>query len=458
MSRRKTRPQPVPFSFWRALCSVRLTLGLLLVIAAASVSGTLIQQNLPREDYFRAWQDGTARFLLGSGLTDVYHSWWFMGLLLLLAINLIACSINRLPGILAAYRGQPDLSQEQMKAQPFHRSYVMGSSLEEARAGARQALLGTFRQDGGGQSVLYASRGAYARWGVMVVHASLLVIFLGAIIGALWGFKGYVNIVEGSSARAIQLRGGGDEGEGSRALPFELHVDSFKVSHYDTGQPSDFVSHVRVLEGGRTVREKDLRVNDPLNYRGITFYQASYGPAPQATFLLQDGKGGRVTPVSMGLGEVRELEGGPALAFDGFDEDFRGMGPAFQLRIQSPGQEARQLLLFQRMPDYDRQRGDRWLLQVGDFQVRQYTGLQVARDPGVPWVWTGCALMILGMMGAFFSAHRQVWVRFEACPEGVRCTLAGSTSRNRLAFEREFRTLLERMGAPEASKIREDRA
>ncbi|WP_005033470.1 cytochrome c biogenesis protein ResB [Holophaga foetida] len=453
MSRRT--PKPEALSVWQLFCSVKLTLFLLFLIAAGSVAGTLIQQNLPKEDYFRVWEPGTANFFLRSGLTDVYHSWWFLGLMGLLAFNLIACSVDRFPAILAAYRGQPNPASEILKAQAFHRSFVLPGTLVEARELARKAL-GHGAVDG---KLLYLSRGAYARWGVFVVHSSLLVIFLGVMIGSLWGFKGFINIVEGTSTREVVLRGGADdEHEHRKAIPFELHVDSFKVSRYETGQPSDFVSHVRVLENGQTVKEKDLRVNDPLSYRGLTFYQSSYGPAPEATFLLQNAKTGALIQVPMALNEVRMLEGGIALAFDAFAEDHNRMGPAFQLRMQVPGQEAQELMLFQRLPDYDRQRGDVWTLKVGDLRLKQYTGLQVAKDPGVPWVWAGCALMILGMMGAFFCSHRQIWIRLEERKDGVAWTVAGATSRNRLAFEKEFQVLLERIGAPEASKSKEGKA
>lgn len=455
---RKT-PKPEPFSVWRLFCSVKLTLFLLLVIAAGSVAGTLIQQNLPREEYFRVWENGTANFFLRSGLTDVYHSWWFLGLMLLLALNLIACSVDRFPSILAAYHGQPDPAPETLKSQAFHRTFLLPGSLVEAREKAHQALRGVFHQEPREGRLIYATRGAFARWGVLVVHSSLLVLFVGVMIGSIWGFKGFINIVEGTSTRDVVLRGAADdEHEHRRPLPFELHVDSFKVSHYDTGQPSDFVSHVRVLEEGRTTREKDLRVNDPLTYRGITFYQSSYGPAPQATFLVQNTQTGAVIQASLSLGEARPFDGGIALAFDGFAEDHNRMGPAFQIRMQVSGQEPKEILLFQRQPDFDRQRGDVWVVRVGQFQLKQYTGLQVAKDPGVPWVWAGSALMILGMLGAFFCSHRQVWIRLEEKKEGVAWTVAGATSRNRLAFEKEFQKLLEQIGAPEASKTREGKA
>jgi cytochrome c biogenesis protein len=81
---------------WKFFCSVKLTIVLLLSLAATSVIGTLIPQNEPPEAYFQAF--GAFRYQLMNvlGLFDMYHAWWFQGLLLLLTINIVVCSIDRL--------------------------------------------------------------------------------------------------------------------------------------------------------------------------------------------------------------------------------------------------------------------------------------------------------------------------------------------------------------------------
>ena len=71
-----------------------------------------------------------------------------------------------------------------------------------------------------------------------------------------------------------------------------------------------------------------------------------------------------------------------------------------------------------------------------------FTGLQVAKDPGVNIVWFGCALMVIGLIMAFFLSHQRVWVRLAQGTDGrVEVVLAGSASRNRLAFEKRFEKL-----------------
>ncbi len=71
-----------------------------------------------------------------------------------------------------------------------------------------------------------------------------------------------------------------------------------------------------------------------------------------------------------------------------------------------------------------------------------YTGLQVARDPGVNIVWVGCTLMVIGILIAFFSSHRRVWMKIVPAKEGrAEMVLAGAANKNRLAFEKTFAKL-----------------
>jgi len=72
-----------------------------------------------------------------------------------------------------------------------------------------------------------------------------------------------------------------------------------------------------------------------------------------------------------------------------------------------------------------------------------YTGLQVAKDPGVWVVWLGCFLMVVGVYAAFFMSHRRIWVRIEN--ESV--TIGGNASKNQGAFQSFFDRLVEKIKA-----------
>src|SRR3990170_5021831 len=106
---------------------------------------------------------------------------------------------------------------------------------------------------------------------------------------------------------------------------------------------------------------------------------------------------------------------------------------------ERPGTPAGSFWLSEGRPDLDRQRNDSLVFSFGGLASKMYTGLQVAKDPGVNIVWLGCALMTIGIIMAFFLSHQRVWVRLPPAQNGrVEVVLAGSASRNRLAFEKRF--------------------
>jgi cytochrome c biogenesis protein len=98
--------------------------------------------------------------------------------------------------------------------------------------------------------------------------------------------------------------------------------------------------------------------------------------------------------------------------------------------------------LIKNVPQFDQQRGDEFILTIEEVVEREYTGLQVTRDPGVWVVWIGCGLMIIGLIISFFFSHQRVWVRMPR-GSGREIVLAGSTNKNRVGFEKTFGQLVE---------------
>jgi cytochrome c biogenesis protein len=90
--------------------------------------------------------------------------------------------------------------------------------------------------------------------------------------------------------------------------------------------------------------------------------------------------------------------------------------------------------VFKNYPQFDERRGGDYGVTLLDVQQSYYTGLQVAKDPGVWVVWLGCLLMVLGSCGAFFLSHRRVWVTVETLEKGIGVKIGGNAHRNQPAF------------------------
>jgi len=442
MTSETNAPSPID-RVWNFFISVKLAIFTLIALAVASIFGTIVEQNLPPEKYHEIYEDWAYALMDRINLFDMYHSWWFLALLVLFTVNLTCCTLDRFPRMLKVVRNpRTKLDDSLEKTLPLaDRWKKKGSPAEWAPkyAAALSAAVGKTRvTEEAGELHLYSETGVASRFGVYVTHLSIIIIFLGAIIGNVAGFKGFVNIPEGESVTQVPVRGG----TRMQDLGFTLRCNSFRVETYPSGQPKAYISDLSVLEGGREVlRKKDLVVNDPLQYKGIWFYQSSYGQAGGTTAKVEVRRpdGSPVRVLSLPPNEPASLPGYGTLSGVNFDRNYQGGGPALQVILEKPGKPRSIFWLVQGKPDLDRQRNDSLVLSFDGLNTRMFTGLQVARDPGVNVVWLGCALMVIGIIMAFFLSHQRVWMRLTQGPDGrTAVVLAGSANRNRLAFEKKF--------------------
>jgi cytochrome c biogenesis protein len=97
--------------------------------------------------------------------------------------------------------------------------------------------------------------------------------------------------------------------------------------------------------------------------------------------------------------------------------------------------------VFQKIPDFHGSKVGDYQFIIKGFKMKEYTGLQVTKDPGVGMVWTGCTLMVIGILLTFFFSHRRLWIRIMKVGNKLELMMAGTASKNRLAFEKEFQRL-----------------
>ena len=296
------RPAPFGDRVWNLFTSLKLAISVLIVLAVASIVGTLIEQNAPMEKYRQVYTDGSVRFMEALGLFDMYHSWWFLLLLVLFTVNLACCTIDRLPRVVRTVREPKVTLDEGLEKALGQVDRWKKKGTVDGLAGPYEAAMAKAfakpRLTRNSETVhLYAEKGVYSRFGVYVTHISIIVIFMGAIIGNVWGFKGFANIVEGESVQVIPARGGLEKVD----LGFAVRCNKFWVETYPNGQPKEYSSDLSVVENGREVLRKTIEVNDPLRYKGIWFYQSSYGPAgaASATVAVRRADGAPVASVEL---------------------------------------------------------------------------------------------------------------------------------------------------------------
>lgn len=438
-------------SVWDYFCSLKLTIFLLISLALTSIIGTVLPQGQLPPEYVAQISPTKLQFYSKLGFFDMYHSWWFITLLYVFSLNLVSCSIKRLPHVFK-FVSEPTLVLPESMRNSFSLSkeIVFPGAIEKGRERLAKFLGSEFSTpvvtEHDGECHLFAQKTAWCRLGVYVVHSSILVIFVGAIIGSLSGYKGYVNIVEGTSINTFERQNGQQ-----MPLGFELLCEKFNVDKYANGAPREFRSILTVLENGRPVpgfTKVKVIVNDPLTYKGITFYQSSYGQASEGSehyFTVTTRAGGASERIAAREGVLVTLKDGTTFKLLEATQEVREFapgfsGPAARIEVTPKGGSPQVFISFKDFPEMNAQRGDALIFGYEGTNARMYTGLQVAKDPGVWVVWLGCTLMLIGLYIAFFMSHRRIWV---VISKG-HARMYGNASKNQAAFQIQFDTISEK--------------
>jgi cytochrome c biogenesis protein len=440
-------------SLWDFFCSLKLTMFLLISLAVLSIIGTVIPQGIPPQEYLAEISPAKIKLYKSLGFFDMYHSWWFILLLYLLTVNLIACSIKRLPHIWKIITEPVTLLGE-----PLERSLANIATIKSPdEPTALKERIVTFLTaefaapvvtEADGAWHFFAQKTPWCRLSVYFVHLSVIIIFIGSMIGSLFGYKGFVNILEGETVSKVMLRS-----EKELDLGFSLRLDQFSVAKYANGAPKEFKSILTVLENGTPVPDYTnarVIVNDPLTYKGITFYQSSYGNAGNYFFTVSDLDG--KNPVSLAVvgQSSANLPDGSSMhvleATKDISQFSPGLsGPAAQVELHTADGKTESFVVYAGHPELNiqhaQQHGTGPVIHYKGAEERMYTGLQVAKDPGVEVVWLGCLLMVVGIYAAFFMSHRRIWVRIQ----GGTVTIGGNASKNHGAFQQNFEGLVERL-------------
>ena len=419
--------------------SVKLTVYTLVLLAVTSIFGTLILQNASPEAYIRLYGPGLYNMIQVLDLDRMYQAWWYLSLIVILCVNIVVCSIDRLSATWKIiFPKHISVNPRRFEKAKNRQQFDCHAPMEQITPRAQKILAAR-----GGKVIeksddtglfLYAEKGRWSRLGVYVVHASVLMLLTGALIGSALGFKANLRLDEGQTADTVF----DSHTRLPIKLPFMVRCNDFQVKFYDTGAPDEFKSSLTILENNTESFTREILVNHPLRYKGINIFQASYGPTTpdEALFEIIDSETGTVETHTIKNGESVPLPAGAGtFIFEGFvpHYDFNGhnLGEAFVGRLATTNGKNAQIVLPTKFPTFDKMRKGRFSVEVKSWDQAYFTGLQVTKDPGVPFVYTGFLLMIIGCWVTFFVSHQSVCIGLEQAGSGsTRVWVAGRANRN----------------------------
>ncbi|MBD2771859.1 cytochrome c biogenesis protein [Iningainema tapete] len=433
---------------WRELLSVltnfSYSIVLLLVIAVFSATGTVIEQGQSVAFYQTNYPEHPALFgfltwkvILTLGLDHVYRTWWFLSLLILLGTSLTACSLTTQFRILKAarkwrYYKKSHRIQKLALSAEFDVETLHVKSLENVTSILQNRRYQVFLEG----DTLYARKGIIGRIGPIIVHVGIVTILLGGIWGAMTGFVAQEMVTSGDTFQVKNIVEAGPWAA-QVSKDWSVRVNRFWIDYTSSGGIDQFYSDMSVLDNQQhEVDRKTIFVNQPLRYHGVTFYQTDWGIAairvrvnnspifqlPMAQ-LNTNGNGriwGTWIPtkpdLSAGVSVLAKDLQGMVLIYDATGKLVDTVRAGMSTQINNV------------------------TLKILD--VVGSTGLQIKSDPGIPMVYTGFALLMLGVVMSYFS-HSQIW----ALQKEGNLYVGGKTNRAHVTFEREFLEMLDLLGS-----------
>ncbi|MFA5073926.1 MAG: cytochrome c biogenesis protein ResB [Nitrospirota bacterium] len=479
---------------WKFLRSLRLAIVLILVLALASIIGTLIEQNQPPDYYVQEYGQRAADFFALLGFFDLYHAWWYVLFLLLLAVNLIVCSLDRFPSTWKLLRAPlAPLDDECLKTVLVKQEIVFSGTHDEAEQRTRKLLAAhgystaEFKKEK--ETDFAGQKGGLSRLGVFVTHAGILLILCGALIGTLFGYTGVLPLAEqeysGSiflqreplfprimSSLGMQKSSTVPDAENGLTMPLDFYVfcNQFEILYYQdqsgpSRMPSEYASQISILnQKGEKLAQKRITVNDPLTYRGITFYQSGYGRIPHAQGAIELAVRSKKEPsqsehvviepgaavyVPLIKRTIKVLSTSPYAARNTKSGDVvfyrvahgEMINPAVELALYK-GKTVQYKTIVMKTDQGTPFMPEDYTIEYVHTWGMHYTVLQVKKDPGIGVVYAGFILICIGPLLALFGSHKKIWIKIQNNDNGVSVIIAGTAHRNKTAFETECARLV----------------
>nr|YP_011007057.1 Cytochrome c biogenesis protein [Phaeostrophion irregulare]WAM64344.1 Cytochrome c biogenesis protein [Phaeostrophion irregulare] len=261
--------------FFKFLANLKLAILILLVIATISGIGSIIEQNKNIEFYQLNYSSKIFsvpfwKIILLFNFNNIYNTWWFLFLLLLLGLSLLCCTIiQQLPTLKFSRRYYFYKQFRQFNKLNFkiNKARVFQSHLSYSLIIRQYSL---FQQ----HNTLYAYKGLISRVGPIVVHLSIICILLGSALGALTGFNSQEIIPK---TELFHIQNPIKNGLFSNIPQQAFRINDFWTTHAKTGQVKQFYSDISVLNyQGFELNRKTISVNNPLLINELIIYQTDW--------------------------------------------------------------------------------------------------------------------------------------------------------------------------------------
>ena len=382
------------------MSSLKISIGLLITIAISSGIGTTIPQGEAKNNYLSLYdQTPWLGLLNGQNIINlqfdhIYTSTWFIGLLVWLGLSLTICSFKRqIPSLKSAIQWIDYKDPKQIK------KLAIAQAINIENQDINIDKLADYLQQEGWkikkENQRFAARkGIIGKFGPPLVHLGLVLLMVGSTWGGLFGEKLEQFLITGKSIQLINNQSNNQ---------LEISLEEFNIDRDPAGRPEQFRSRIKINdETSNTITLREISVNHPLRYKGITFYQADWS---LSSIRLQVDKSDPITLPLQRFPELGEeiwgivlptnIDGTDPILLSASKED----GP-----VKAFNENGEPIASLKPGDDFVSIKG----ILVKVLNIIPSSGLLIKRDPGVPLVYSSFAITLIGGILSILST-RKLW-------------------------------------------------
>ena len=411
-------------SMGKFLGSMKFGMLLLAILAMYSLGGTVVPQGQALSFYEGRYNAFPFALIKHFQLHRAYTSIYFMVLTLALSMNLLVCTVRRLPRAMKSYQRASDFDLYDKQKPVVEEEWTAEEEPEKLlkSIGFKKIKILEKEKD----TIYFSSRRGLGHFGSFLVHLGLLLIIVAYTTGKIFGYETFVRGIPGDELALVDT-------------PYHVHIEDFDILYRPDYSVHQYISTLSMTnEEGQEVARGETSVNHPLSHKGHRVYQSGTGWMMDLVVREKGEEIRRERFYQSGYVYLEEQD--VAIEFRHFYPDFVMVdgeaytktpflnrpryfyviyeeGFSVHMNVAGPGQ----------IIGYKD-------LEFQAFQPQLYTVLQVVKDPGAFYAGVGGMLMLLGLVGVFYYTPQYAYIKVE---EG-RKTLFAGTMKNKESFSMDL--------------------
>jgi len=423
-------------AIWRIFASMRLGLVLMFLLAGAATLGVLLPLGISSQG------EVFGQIVQAIGLNRVFSTWWFKGIALLLAVNILVCLVYRIRAVIYVLRF-PRMTVGSMDRLKYYETFFAREKAEEIAGQTTQVLLANrYRvlQSGDEEQVLiYADKQRFAIVGPVLAHIGALVLFAGILWSSSSSMQG--TFITGTQEDPFKLATlGGRLTDQEKTLSLKA-VDVKLIS--PASGVRDLKGTLELYQNGQMEKTGEISYGVPFINSNANFHLLYNVP----TVLISTNNNGQ-----QDVKLIRPTENETSILVPNSNPP---MYISFSiLRPGTSPQVTYTVVEYTPSPNpgaavHEMRAGEQVQLinyPAFSFSLVGYEDalkLRFTEDKGIGLVLAGALILLLGMCVSLFLHYRKVWVNLIPDCEQVQVMVGGYTSRHRVNFSSEFSGLVE---------------